>query len=166
MPDLNLTPLKCHNDAESYVTWLKNLGAHVPPTTLRYAGSMNPMEPPLKLKNFNGREANGSSCGPERPHRGGSSYVQLSAKLEKLNSPVRKYNALSIKRSVSVTTTTAAVTIPAHPEMMCKRSTRNVCKRHNCYKQEIVDYPSWHYPMCQNYHFLIQTHWISIGLRC
>jgi hypothetical protein len=117
MPDLNLTPLKCHNDAESYVTWLKNLGAHVPPTTLRYAGSMNPTEPPLKLKNFNGREANGSSRGPERPHRGGSSYVQLSAKIEKL-----KQSSKKMKRAIY----------------------KKKCKRHNNNSYSDGPSSSWH----------------------
>ena len=64
------------------------MGAHTPPMKLRNAGSTNPMEP--AQKKFNGKKANGASCGPERPHRGGSSYAQLSAKIEKRNSPTRK----------------------------------------------------------------------------
>ena len=55
---------------------------------LQNAGSTNPMEP--AQKKFNGKKANGASRGPERPHRGGSSYAQLSTKIEKINSPTRK----------------------------------------------------------------------------
>jgi hypothetical protein len=121
MSDPNLTPVKYQENAESYVTWLRNLGANVPPIALWYSGRTNPMEPPHK--NFNGRKANGSSRGPERPHQGGSSNSQLSTIIEKLNSPIRKWNTLSIERSVSVTTATATATIPAHLEMICWRST-------------------------------------------
>ena len=45
MSDQHLTLVKCHNDTESYLTLLKILGVHVPPVTLRQAGSTNPMEP-------------------------------------------------------------------------------------------------------------------------
>jgi hypothetical protein len=45
MSDQHLTLVKCRNDTESYLTWLRILGAHVPLVTLRQAGSTNPMEP-------------------------------------------------------------------------------------------------------------------------
>ena len=45
MSDQHLTLVKCRNDTESYLTWLRILGAHVPPVTLRQARSTNPMEP-------------------------------------------------------------------------------------------------------------------------
>ena len=95
----------------------RNLGAHVPPVTLPHAGSTHPMESPQKK--FNGKKASGASHGPKRPHQGGSSYEKLSIKIEKLNSPIRKWNALSVKRSASITTATATVTTPAHPRMIC-----------------------------------------------
>ena len=95
----------------------RNLGAHVPPVTLRYAGCTTPMESPLNK--FSRKKASGASRGPEKPHRGGSSYAQLSVKIEKLNSPLRKWNALSVKRSASVTTATATETTTTHPRMIC-----------------------------------------------
>ena len=49
---------------------------------LRNAGSTNPMEP--AQKKFNGKKASRASHGPKRPHQGGSSYAQLSIKIEKL----------------------------------------------------------------------------------
>ena len=84
---------------------------------VQHAGSTNPIEP--LLNNFSGKKASGASRGPETPHRGGSSYAQLSVKIEKLNSSVRKWNALSVKRSASVTTASATATTPAHPKMIC-----------------------------------------------
>ena len=136
MSDQCLTLVKHHNNAESYFIWYRNWGAHRPPMKLRNAGSTNPMEP--AQKKFNGKKANGASRGPERPHRGGSSYVQLSAKIEKINSPTRKWNALSVQRSVSATTAAATVTIPVHPKDDLMGNTRNVCKRHHCNEQKIV----------------------------
>jgi hypothetical protein len=41
----------------------RNLGAHVPPVTLRQAGSKNPMESPLNK--FSRKKASGASRGPE-----------------------------------------------------------------------------------------------------
>ncbi len=64
------------------------MGVHRSPMKLRNDGSTNPME--LAQKKFNGKKANGASHGPERPHGGGSISVQLSAKIEKRNSPTRK----------------------------------------------------------------------------
>jgi hypothetical protein len=34
-------------------------------------------------KNLYGKDAYGKSCGPKKPHQGGSSYAQLSAKKDK-----------------------------------------------------------------------------------
>ena len=45
--------------------------------------------------------------------------MQLSVKIKKLNSPIRKQNALSVQRSVSITKAAAIVMIPAHPKMIC-----------------------------------------------
>ena len=73
---------------QSHTLYDRNLGVHRPPMKLRNAGSTNPMEP--AQKKFNGKKANGASRGPKRPHQGGSSYAQLSAKIEKMNSPTRK----------------------------------------------------------------------------
>ena len=41
-------------------------------------------------KNFNGKKSNGTSHGPEKPAQGGSSYAQLSTKIDKLEKSNRK----------------------------------------------------------------------------
>jgi hypothetical protein len=65
----------------------KHGGAHTThntPDCRKYESNGNPK------KTFNGKKTNGPSRGPERPARGGSSYAQLSAKIDKLEKSNKK----------------------------------------------------------------------------
>jgi hypothetical protein len=49
-------------------------------------------------KNFNGKKSTGTSHGPEKPAQGGSSYAQLSAKIDKLEKSNRKMKCAMNKK--------------------------------------------------------------------
>ena len=67
---------------EKYCSLCKKQGGahttHNTPDCQKYDSNGTPKS------SFKGRKPNGNSRGPERPARGGSSYAQLSAKIDKL----------------------------------------------------------------------------------
>jgi len=98
----------------SIACFVKNMGAHIPPTILWTAGSMiptelqrrtslgrNPMEPLMDLRNLLEEEV---------------AMCNYPLKSTNLQSPARKWNMLSTRRSVSIKT--ATVMIQTHPEKM------------------------------------------------
>ncbi len=74
----------------------KHGGAHTThntPDCRKYKSNGNPK------RTFNGKKTNGPSRGPERPARRGSSYAQLSAKIDKLEKSNKKMKcAINKKR--------------------------------------------------------------------
>ena len=79
-------PKKCHREKDCLLS-KKHGGTHTThntPDCQKYDSNGT-----LK-KNFNGKNANGTSHGYKRPHWGGSSYAQISAKIDKLEKSNRK----------------------------------------------------------------------------